>query len=290
MAELLLKEKIMSQELFCYQNGKILPASQLCISPWDLGFLRGYGVFDVLISLNGKPFLWEWHFERLEHSALELGLVLPVDRNQYHAILQEVIGRNVGQDIIVRTVVTGGVSQDAFTREKGQETFLVLAEPLVPLPQTVYTAGAKVMTLPHIRRLPKVKLTQYVEAIRTLDQRQEAGALETLYVQDGIISECAQSNFFIVKDGTIITTTDNALGGITQKLLCEVLIPELGLPLQTRTITYQEVLEADEAFLTGSNKHIVPVVRADDAVISDGKPGPLTRRLMEQYWEHQKRF
>ncbi len=280
----------MSQELFCYQNGEIVPASQLRISPWDLGFLRGYGVFDVLISLNGKPFLWEWHFERLEGSALELGLILPVDKEQYYSILQEVIGRNAGQDIIVRTVVTGGASKDAFTREKGQETFLVLAEPLTLLPEAIYTEGAKVMTLPHRRRLPKVKLTQYVEAIRTLDQRQEAGALETLYVEDGIISECAQSNFFIVKDGAIITTTDNALAGITQKLLCEVLIPELGLSLQIRTITYQEVLEADEAFLTGSNKHIVPVVKVDDVVIGSGQPGELTQKLTKRYQEYQKQY
>lgn len=280
----------MSQELFCYQNGKIVPASELYVSPWDLGFLRGYGVFDVMAVMNGRPFLLDWHFERLVHSAEALSLQLPVSKAEYATLIEKIIQANVGTDIIIRTVLSGGISADAFCREEGKESFLILAEPFVPLSASLYTDGAKVMTLTHTRSLPRVKMTQYVMAIRSLKQRQDVGALETLYVENGKISECAQSNFFIVKDGEIITTTDNALLGITQKLVCEVLVPALGLPLHIRALTYAEVLEADEAFLTGSNKHIVPVVRVDDSAIGDGKPGPLTRQLMENYRVYQEKY
>lgn len=273
----------MAKDLFCYQNNRFLPAFELCVSPWDLGFLRGYGVFDVMPAINGKPFLWEWHFERLERSAAELLLELPVTKAEYGKILQEVIDRNAGEAIILRTVLSGGASPDAFTREAGKENFLVLAEPFVPLPESTYREGASVVTLDHVRSLPKVKMTQYVMAIRSLEKRRAAGALETLYVQGGKISECAQSNFFIVADGKIVTTTDNSLLGITQKLVCEVLAEELGLSVEIRTILETELLAAEEAFLTGSNKGIVPIVKIDDHVIGNGQPGPLTARLIESY-------
>lgn len=280
----------MSQELFCYQNGKILPASQMSVSPWDLGFLRGYGVFDVMAVMNGRPFLLDWHFARLEHSASELSLRLPVSKSEYVHLVADIIRANAGTDIILRTVLSGGISTDAFSREAGKEHFLILAEPFVPLPASLYSDGAKVMTLTHTRSLPRVKMTQYVMAIRSLQKRQEFGALETLYVENGTISECAQSNFFIVAGGKIITTTDNALLGITQKLLCEVLVPQLGLIPEIRPILSSEVLAADEAFLTGSNKHIVPVVSVDENVIGTGKPGPLTRQLMALYREYVEKF
>lgn len=273
----------MAKDLFCYQNHRFLPASELRVSPWDLGFLRGYGVFDVMPVISGKPFLWEWHFERLERSAAELLLQLPVTRAEYGKILQELIARNAGETIILRTVLSGGVSPDAFTREAGKENLLVLVEPFVPLPESVYLEGASVVTLDHVRSLPKVKMTQYVMAIRSLEKRQAAGALETLYVQDGKISECAQSNFFIVTDGKVVTTTDNSLLGITQKLICEVLAEGLELPVEIRTILETDLLAAEEAFLTGSNKGIVPIVKIDDHIIGNGQPGPLTMRLMQSY-------
>lgn len=273
----------MAKDFFCYQNNRFLPASELRVSPWDLGFLRGYGVFDVMPVINGAPFLWEWHFERLERSAAELLLQLPVTKAEYGKILQELIAKNAGERILLRTVLSGGISQDAFTREVGKENFLVLAESFVPLPESIYQEGASVVTLDHVRSLPKVKMTQYVMAIRSLEKRQAAGALETLYVQGGKISECAQSNFFIISDGKIVTTTDNSLLGITQKLICEVLAEELGLSVEIRTILETDLSTAEEAFLTGSNKGIVPIVKIDDHIIGNGRPGPLTARLMESY-------
>ena len=141
------------------------------------------------------------------------------------------------------------------------------------------------MTQDHVRFFPQVKMTHYVSAIRTLGKRQSEGALETLYIQDGVVSECAQSNFFIVSNGVVVTTNENALLGITQKLIVEKLAPENTFPVEVRKITFEEVLNADEAFLTGSNKGIVPVVQVDEAIIGNGTPGPVTQKLIQLYQE-----
>ncbi len=272
-----------NKDLICYQNGALVHASEVWISPWDLGYLRGYGVFDVLPVINGKAFLWQWHYERLFRSAEQLGLELTVTKDTYGEILSSLIKANIGKEIIFRTILSGGESEDAFAPMSNKETFLVLTEEAHALPEEVFVVGAKVITHDYVRFFPQVKMTHYVSAIKTLERRKEQEALETLYVQDGVVSECAQSNFFIVKDGVIITTNENALLGITQKLILEKLAPENNLKTEVRKITFAEVQEADEAFLTGSNKGVVPVVMVDAYQIANGKPGEITKGLVAIY-------
>jgi branched-chain amino acid aminotransferase len=277
-------------EKICYKNGQYLKESETTVSAWDLGYLRGYGVFDVLPVMNGKAFLWEWHYERLLRSASGLGLSLPLSKDEYGYILQDLITKNEGQDIVFRTVLSGGVSTDAFTPVSGNETFLILTEDFHHVSEEARNHGAKVITHDHVRSFPEVKMTHYVSAIGTLDARREQGALETLYVQDGVVSECAQSNFFIVSGGRVITTSENALLGITQKLIVEKLAPENSIEIEVRRMTLAEVLSADEAFLTGSNKGVVPVIQIDEHKIGDGVPGLVTRKLMEAYQEFIKAY
>jgi branched-chain amino acid aminotransferase len=274
----------------CFKNGEYLKESEMTVSAWDLGYLRGYGVFDVLPVMNGKAFLWEWHFERLFRSANKLGLSLPLGKDEYGNVLQELIAKNEGRDIVFRTVLSGGVSTDAFTPVSGNETFLILTEDFHHVSEEARNHGATVITHDHVRSFPEVKMTHYVSAIGTLEARREQGALETLYVQDGVVSECAQSNFFIVSNGRVITTNENALLGITQKLIVEKLAPEKNIEIEVRKITLTEVLNADEAFLTGSNKGVVPVIQVDEQQIGEGMPGPVTKMLIEAYKDFVKNY
>ncbi|OGI21402.1 MAG: hypothetical protein A2808_00130 [Candidatus Moranbacteria bacterium RIFCSPHIGHO2_01_FULL_55_24] len=278
------------QLLVSYSNGSFLPSQDIAVSPWDLGYLRGYGVFDVMPIVNGKPFHWEWHFERLEKSAQELCLKIPVSRDEYRRILEELVQRNEGYDIIVRTVLSGGPAEDAFTPVPGKETFLVLAEAAHPLPPAVYETGTKIVTLEHVRTFPRVKMTHYVSAICSLPKRHAAGATETLYVMDGQISECAQSNIFCIQDGKLITTTESSLLGVTQRIICEKIAASCGIEVEVRPIMLAELLAAPEVFLTGSNKGIVPIVKIDERVIGAGVPGPLTKRLIEKYREYTSQY
>lgn len=270
------------RQTVCYFNGIFLPASEIMIDPRDLGFLRGYVVFDVMPVENGKPFLWERHYERLCRSAAALNLRVPVSQVEFGDILKRLITDNAPLKLLLRTVLSGGPSENGFTPEKGKETFLVLAEAVHPYPADIYERGVKAMTLEYERPIPQVKLANHAIAIRDLPRRQEAGAFEAIYINGGQVSEATQSNLFIVKDGRLITTWDNVLWGVTQVLTLE-LAEKLGIATEKRAISLRELLSADEVFITGSSKRIVPVVRIDDTVIGTSVPGPVTRRLLAAF-------
>ncbi len=278
-----------SKNLICYFDGRFLPLSEIVLSPYDLGFLRGYAVFDVMPMENGKPFLWERHFDRLVRSAAPLGLSVPVDKEVYRNILDELVARNPGERLSFRTVLSGGKSMDSFVPQSGAETFLVLAEPAHTYPKEMFEDGVKAITLEYERPLPQVKLANHAIAISDLPRRREAGAFEAIYVNSGEISEASQSNVFIVKDGKLSTTWENVLHGITQGLVLE-LAEAAGIVAEKRRVMLVELLSADEVFMTGSSKRIVPVVRIDETVIGAGTPGPVTRQLLQAFDDFAKAY
>ncbi|MFZ2187587.1 MAG: aminotransferase class IV [Candidatus Moraniibacteriota bacterium] len=273
-----------------YLNGAFLPLGDITINPYDLGFLRGYAVFDVMPVVNGKPFVWERYYERLCRSAEAFGLRLPVSKEEYKKILDELIARNQAfEKISTRTVLSGGPSHDAFVPEPNQETFLVLAEEAHSYPARMYEEGVKVVTLRYERPLPQAKLANHAIAIRDLPRRRKAGAFEAIYVSGGQISEATQSNLFIVKDGVLSTTWDNVLWGITQGLVLE-LAEGLGIVTEKRGISLEECLAADEMFITASSKHIMPVIAVDEQTIGTGIPGAMTRQLMTAFENFVKEY
>lgn len=278
-----------ASQLVCYFNDRFLPCAEIVINPRDLGFLRGYAVFDVMPVEHGKPFLWERHYERLCRSAAALNLRVPASREEFKDILDQLIGRNAPLALSLRTVLSGGPSASGFVPEAGKETFLVLAEAAHPYPAGIYEQGVTAMTLEYERPMPQVKLANHAIAISDLPRRKEAGAFEAIYVSDGQVSEATQSNLFIVRDGRLITTWDNVLWGVTQVLTLE-LAERLGIVTEKRALGLRELLSADEAFVTGSSKRIVPVVRIDETVIGAGVPGEMTRRLMAAFDDFVKKY
>src|SRR3989338_10124384 len=117
-----------NKNLTCFFNGIYSTTKEIRLSPFDLGFLRGYVVFDVMPAVNGKPFLWERHFERLEKSAQALNLFLPVSKEEFSSILAKLLSLSGKESISFRTLLSGGPSADGFVPEPNQETFLVFAE------------------------------------------------------------------------------------------------------------------------------------------------------------------
>ncbi len=176
-------------------------------------------------------------------------------------------------------MISGGPSENGFMPDPGRETFLVLAEEIHAIPSEYYEHGVNAVTLEYERPMPHVKLANHAIAIADLPRRQAAGAYEAIYVCDGQVSEASQSNVFVVKDGRLATTWDNVLLGITQGLVIE-LSEQAGQSVEKRNISLQELFEADEVFITGSSKRIVPLIRIDGTVIGTGRPGKITQELM----------
>lgn len=270
-----------SRKKYCFFNGKVGPISGLKISPYDLGILRGYGVFDVMCARNSKPFLLEEHWKRLQNSAGELGLRIPLGEESYKKMIGKLLELNGFKRSIVRTVLTGGEAKDGFTPDN-KETFYVLIEKLDPLPRDVFVNGAKVITLEYLRDIPQAKITNYVAAIKNWKKRDENKALEIVYVKDGEALEASTSNLFIFKNGVLATPKNNILLGITRNLIVN-LAKSNNVEVQERKVLLKELYSADEALLTATNKGIVPVVEVDGKKIGGGKVGENTKVLMGEF-------
>jgi branched-chain amino acid aminotransferase len=268
-----------------YFNGKIMPVGKIKLSPYDLGVLRGYGVFDVMCTKNGKPLHLPDHWKRLVNSARELQLKIPVSRKEFENVVKKLIRLNGYSESTIRTVLTGGISSDAFSI--GRETFYIMIEKFKPLSNEIFQKGAKVMTLEYQRHHPRAKITNYVMAIKNLKRKKQLGALEIIYIKNGKALEASTSNFFIVKKKKLITPVEDILHGITRKIVID-LAKKQKIPVIQRKVTAKEMLSSDEIFLSASNKDIVPIIQVDNKKIGSGKPGPVTRYLLKAFQDFSK--
>ena len=279
---------MVKKKRYCYFNGKFLTFKKVKISPYDLGILRGYGVFDVMRTRNGKPFLLGDHWERLRNSAKELNLKVPANKRNFQEIITKLLKRNGFRESVIRTVLTGGISKNGFNFE-GRETFYILIEKFQPLPRECFTKGISVITLEYLRDIPEAKITNYIAAVKKQKEKNKRRALEIIYTSKGKALEASTSNFFIIKNGKLITPKKNILFGITRKLVIK-LAKENGFNVREKEIKTDELFSADEMFLTASNKDIVPVVKVDGKKIGNGKAGKITKDLMKIFQEFAENY
>ncbi|OGD32319.1 hypothetical protein A3C91_01010 [Candidatus Azambacteria bacterium RIFCSPHIGHO2_02_FULL_52_12] len=268
---------------YCFINGRIVSDAQASVGVHDVGFLRGYGVSDPLRTYNGKPFMLDEHIERLAFSGTMLGLKLPYPRAKIKRIVGALLAKNNppvgGQEASIRMILTGGESKDGMGYDKRHPGFFILVSSLHALPESAYTKGLKLITREYQRELPEAKTLNYVEALLARDACKKAGALEPLYVSRGKVLEAATSNFFIVKNGALITPKQNILHGITRRAAIDC-ARELGMRAVERDIAVRELKTADEAFITATSKEIAPVVRINGMKIGNGRVGKTTHALM----------
>ena len=272
---------------YCYHDGKIVPTEKATLPVTDLAVLRGYGVFDFLKTVNGKPFLWKEHWKRLQRSAKLLGLKIPLPEKAVREVIDRLLAKNDGQDCNIRLLLTGGVARNGLLVDEPR--LYVLSEPIQKLPRKVFEKGAKVIRCSHERIVPEAKTTDYLAAVRLQKERIRAGAVEILYVVNGRVLECSTSNFFLVKNERLITARNAVLLGTRRNLVLD-LAKKAGIEIEERDVAEAELASAEEAFLTATNKNIVPVVHVDDLEIGHGKPGAVTRRLMTLFADYMARY
>lgn len=273
-----------------YVNGEYFSLDEAQISVRDLGFLRGYGVFDVMPIVNGKAFLHKKHWERLEKSAWDLRLHIPIARED-HRIIIEKLTTDCGKEsgLVVRTILTGGFSANGFLPEN-KETFCVLVEDAHPLPVQVYEKGVHVETVEYRRAFPSIKTTDYITPIRYRKKHPEKKEiLEIIYVWAGRVLEASTSNVVIVKGKNLYAPYDDVLEGITRLFVLR-LAHQMGMEVIMQDMATAELMEADEVFLTASNKGVVPVVVVDGSPIGNGEPGNITKQLMEAYNDALRKY
>jgi branched-subunit amino acid aminotransferase/4-amino-4-deoxychorismate lyase len=264
-----------------YLNGEFVTEDKLLISPRDLGFLRGYAVFDFFRTYNGhKPFMFDYHIDRLFHSAKTIGLKMPWTKKEVQSIILETLDKNdKWKEFVVRVVVSGGVATTPDLT--GNPILIVILDEVIKFSKSIYTKGIKVSTISHKRYTPGSKTTHYVEAIQNIEKMYVEGSDELLYVFNNSVLEGAFSNFFCVVNNKLVTAENDILPGVTRKVVMEKL--KLTIPVEARVLKFKELSAAKEAFITVSGKGIVPVVRVDDKTIGNGEVGPITKDLIRKF-------
>ncbi len=278
---------MINQNYYCYFAGKILPLKQARLPLTDVAVLRGYAVFDFLKTVNGKPFLWREHWQRFVKSARALNLRIPMGESEVLEIITKLFSKNKLRDGSIRLLLTGGVASDGMSI--GTPALAIIVEGLHSYPPAIFRAGAKVITHEYLRTIPGAKTTNYISALRLQAEKQKRNALEILFTHRGLVMECSTSNFFLIKRGKIITPVDDILFGTTRGLVIK-LSRTGGFVLRERAIKIAELRTADEAFLTATNKDIIPIVSVDNFKIGEGKVGPITRQLMAKLGDYKANY
>lgn len=275
-----------------YVNGTISDGSRAVVPALDHGLLYGEGIYETLRTYNRRFFLWDRHVARLRTSASMLELPVPWSDAELGDIATATMGALEGVDeAYIRILVTRGVGELSYDPTRcGTPSLIVIAKDHVPTPEAVYDAGVAVARVSVIRNHPAsvnplIKSNNLLNNALAMQQALKQGAAEALMKNYlGEYCECSQSNFFIVTDGVASTPplASGLLRGVTRDFLFEV-GDEVGIPVREAVIRDPELLGADEMFITSSTREVLPIVRVDDHVVGDGRPGPVTRALLDGY-------
>jgi len=263
-----------------YFNGHFHPADQAVLRLHDLGLLRGYGVFDFFLVEAGKPIFYPDYEARFFNSARKLGLQMPRSPSELKEAIRDLLARNGESHAAIRLLLTGGYSPDGY--RPGPPNLAILQHPHVPYPREKCERGIGLQLQAYRRQLPEIKTTNYLNGIRLLPRLRAAGDLEPLYHDHGYLRETVRSNFWLVDEqGVLVTPQKGILKGVTRARILELARPDL--PVRERAVRVGELHGAQEAFITGTSKRVMPVVRIDGRPIGNGRPGPITRQLMERF-------
>lgn len=267
---------------YVFINGEIIEKEKAMIPLWDLGLLRGLGVFDFFRVWEGVPVFAEDHVARLQNSLEIMDMQTGVTDEQWLNWFREMIRLNKADRAGFRVVVTGGFSEDGYSVPEKKNIFLMLHHLLDNDPQQ-YENGVSLLTSSYQRDIPYAKTTIYVQSMRLQPHLKKAGAFEVLYHWKGEITECSRCNiFFIDKNDVIHTPKNEMLKGITRKQVLAIATKN-NIPVVERDMHLDELPEMAGAFLTATTKGVLPVVKIDDLVIGDGKVHPLAKKLQSLY-------
>ncbi len=272
-----------------YVDGKFVPSDQAMIPVDDLAVLRGYGVFDIMRTYRGRPYFLHEHIMRLENSAKEIGLALPWQTRDIKDIVLETLKRNKNIDEAnIRIIITGGSSSD-FLHPQGDPRLIILITDIAKLPDAWYTKGVKVITHPLERIFPDAKVTSYIPAAMALKEAKKKGAIEAIYInRKGQAMEGTTSNLFAFFNDTLVTPRDGVLNGITRQAILS--LAKRLYKIEERPIKLGQLLKADEIFMTGTSKGVVPIVQVDKHKIANGRPGANTQKIIIELENHTLEF
>ena len=268
----------------CYYNGKFTPVSECAIPVTDMSIQRGVGAFESIRIYKGKPFAMMPHLERLAGSAAGAGIEASEIINKLPEIIKEGLKHEGAPktDGLVKPYITGGDINDR-GRFPTPRFFVIFDEEVHKPTEEDIKCGIALEPNRLDRPFPLIKSTNYLFGLIPLSKAQNKN-FESLYLTpEGEITEAMSSNFFLCKDGKVITApVGRVLKGVTRDIVIN-LAKECGFKVEERCPLESELASADEAFITGSVKEILAVVRVGNQQIGSGHPGPVVQHLQRLF-------
>jgi len=281
----------MTNELQVYIDGEFYPKSQAKISVYDHGFLYGDGVFEGIREYNGVVFKLKEHIDRLYRSAHAIMLQIPLKKEEMSKAVVETLRKNKMKDSYIRLIVSRGVGDLGLDPRKcPKPTVIAITDTINIKAGNAKEVGITTM-FSWVRRNPvdatthEIKSLNYLNSVLAKIEANANGVDEAICLEaSGCIAEGVGENIFIVRDGEIFTppTSTGALAGITADVVAE-LCGKLGIDLIITNLTPFMLFTADEAFFTGTAMEMVPIREVNKRIIGDGKPGPITKKLMVEF-------
>ncbi len=273
-------------------NGRITPERDAVISVFDHGFLYGEGIYETMRTYHGRLFLYERHMRRLRNSARMIALDVPFTDQQLSARIRDTItASGLTGETYVRVLVTRGIGELTYDPEATPvPSVVVIVKPHVDLAAEAYEQGVRAVICDIVRNHPgsvnpMIKSNNLMNSALAMQEAIKRGGFEGIMRNyKGELTECTTSNLFIVRNGAAVTPPLDAglLPGITREFLFDV-GKEAGIDVFEQPLRDADLFGADESFLTSTTREVVPIVKVDDRTIGNGKPGPVTKRLLDGF-------
>lgn len=276
-----------------YVDDAYVPISEAKISVLDWGFNKSDVTYDVVHVRDGGFFRLDDHLDRFFASMASLRMKVPHDKAEMAEILTECVRRSGLRNSYVAMVTTRGVPQPGAPRKPSviPNRFIAYAIPWVDvISEEIQERGAhliiaKTPRIPAASVDPTVKNYHWGDMIRALFEAEDAGADTAVLLDlDGYVTEGPGFNVFAVIDGTVVSPDRGALEGVTRQSVLD-LCDKLGIPSEVRPMTADELLEADEVFTSTTAGGVMPASRIDGRIKGNDRPGPISMRLKETYWQ-----
>jgi len=273
---------------YVYIDGVFVPREEAKISVWDHGLLYGDGVFEAIRVYDWNIFKLKEHIDRLFESAKAIMINIPLSKDEFISKVVELVKKNNLRYGYIRIIVTRGVGpMGVDPRNCKKPTIIIMTERREPIwgERPIVAITSSIRRIPPQCIDPKIKSLNYLNNILAKIEAINAGADAAIMLNiQGYVSEASTENIFIVKNSVLYTPPLEAgiLRGITRETIMEI-AKDLNIPVFERNLTIHDLYTADEVFLVGTAAELAPVVKIDGRIINDGKPGPIFRRIYEEY-------
>jgi len=281
----------MNNELQIYIDGQFYPKSEAKISVYDHGLLYGDGIYEGIRAYNGVVFKLKEHIDRLYRSAHAIMLNIPLTKQEVMNAVIDTLRQNQMRDAYIRLVVTRGKGDLGLDPRKcPKASIIIIADTIQCKASDAQETGITTM-FSWVKRNPvdatthEIKSLNYLNSILAKIEANACGVDEAMCLEsNGYIAEGVGENVFIVKNGKLFTppTSTGALTGITAEVVTEI-AEKLGVTVTITNLTPFMLFTADEAFLTGTAMEMTPIREVNKRIINDGKPGPVTKKLMAEF-------